>query len=192
MEASSSWSTRANAVTGLRLLCAPALATALFAGAAELAAVVFGLAVATDLADGWIARRFGESSHFGGALDHAADAVFVTTGTAALAGLGLLPTVLPILIGLAFLQYVLDSRLLEEASARLRPSVLGRWNGIAYFFAVGIPVLRDALGVGWPAAELVRGIGWLLVASTLLSMGDRFLLLQRARRAAGFPIPRSR
>lgn len=183
MGASPSWRTRANAITGLRLLCAPALASALFAGASELAALLFWLAVATDLADGWLARRLGESSPLGGALDHAVDAIFVTTGTAALAGLGMLPPALPILIALAFAQYALDSRLMGEPDARLRPSSLGRWNGIAYFVVVGVPATRDALGIGWPGATLLGALGWLLVVSTLLSMGDRLWLLLRSRRA---------
>ena len=45
---------------------------------------------------------------------------------------------------LAFVQYAVDSRVQE--SRPLRASSLGRWNGIAYFVLLGVPVLRDALG----------------------------------------------
>ena len=82
------------------------------------------------------------------------------------------------MIAAAFLQYAVDSRAL--AGLPLRASQLGRWNGIAYFVLLGIPVVRDGLGIGWPPAGLVLALGWLLVASTAASMGDRLLALFRA------------
>jgi phosphatidylglycerophosphate synthase len=173
------WRTRANGLTLLRLLAAPALAAAIFSGHAAAALWLFALAVATDFADGWVARRFEEQSPMGGVIDHAVDATFVTLSTGALACAGVLPAALAPLIAVAFLQYVLDSRAL--ASRGLRPSALGRWNGIAYYVAVGVPVVRDGLGLSWPGADLVEAIGWLLVASTLLSMLDRLRLLLRLR-----------
>ena len=174
------WLTRANALTLLRLMAAPALCVAIVQGAELPAAVLFALAVATDFADGPVARRYGEASQLGARLDHAADAIFVTAGTAALAWVGALPAGLPPLIAIAFLHYAFDpSR--GEAGA-LRSSALGRWNGIAYYVIVGIPVVRDALMLPWPGAGLVRALGWLLVVTTLLSIADR-LRVSRARRA---------
>src|SRR5215510_14201631 len=92
------WSTRANALTLVRLLLAPALAVALLARAPITASVLFFLAVGTDLADGWVARHYGETTPFGGFADHAADAAFVVTATAALAKMDDLPAPLPWLI----------------------------------------------------------------------------------------------
>jgi len=177
--------TRANGLTLLRLLAAPVFAAAVCAGAPRLAVALFALAVATDLADGWVARRFGETSPGGELVDHAVDAIFVTTGAAALAAAGLLPAVLPVLIACAFLQYAVDSRL--TAARGLRASTLGRWNGIGYYAIVGTPVVRDALGLGWPGAGLVMALGWALVASTGVSMGDRLRRLVLARRSRGSP-----
>ena len=97
----------------------------------------------------------------------------------------MLTVLLPVLIACAFLQYAVDSRLL--AARGLRASALGRWNGIGYYVIVGTPVLRDALGLGFPAAGLVLALGWGLVASTGLSMADRLRRLVRARRARGSP-----
>ena len=172
--------TRANALTALRLVCGPLLVLALLEGASLLAAALFWLAVATDLLDGRVARRFGESSALGGFLDHLTDAAFVSLGLAALALRGEAPALLPALVALAFLQYTLDSRVIRGDA--LVASVLGRWNGIAYFVPIGAVVVRDALGLAWPGAGVVLGVGWLLVASTLLSMADRLRALSRARR----------
>ena len=180
--AAAAWSTRANALTLLRLLAAPGLVLAILTGRAGPAALLVALAVVTDLADGPVARRFGEATRLGGLLDHAVDATFVTAGSAALAWLGALPAALPPLIALAFLQYALDSHLVGAGA--LRASFLGRWNGIAYYAAVALPLARDALGLEWPAAHLVYGLGWLLVASTLVSIADRLRALRTARRPA--------
>src|SRR5438445_884653 len=98
MDTAAVWSTRANALTLSRLLLAPALATAVLSRSPITGAALFWLAVGTDLADGFVARRYGEETPFGGLADHVADAAFVTTGTAALAHLGALPVLLPWLI----------------------------------------------------------------------------------------------
>jgi phosphatidylglycerophosphate synthase len=177
------WSTLANALTLLRLALAPGLVAAILGDAPEIGAAILALAVATDVADGRVARRRAEASALGGALDHAV-AAFVTAGAAALAARGLLPAPLPLLIAAAFLQYARSARTPDGA---LRRSRLGRWNGIAYYAIVAVPLGRDALGIGWPAPPLVRALGWLLVATTTLSMADRLRLARRSRRAPGSP-----
>jgi phosphatidylglycerophosphate synthase len=178
------WSTLANALTLLRLALAPALVAAILGESAAVAALIFAAAVGTDVADGRLARRRAEASTLGGALDHAVDAVFVTAGTAALASQGVLPWLLPGSIAAAFLQYAVDSR---AVSGGLQGSRLGRWNGIAYYAIVAVPVVRDAARLGWPAPPLVRALGWLLVGSTLVSMASRLRLALRSRRARGSP-----
>jgi phosphatidylglycerophosphate synthase len=165
------WLTRANGLTFLRLLAAPALALAVMDGAVAVATAIFWLAVATDVADGRVARRFGEVTAYGRLVDHAADATFVTVGTAELAWTGALPVILPPLIAAAFLQYAADSRSIGLRG--LRSSRLGHWNGIAYYVVVAVPIMRETLGLAWPGGTLVQGFGWLLVASTLASMAGR-------------------
>jgi phosphatidylglycerophosphate synthase len=176
------WLTRANGLTLLRLLAAPALVLAVAADASGLGAAIFALAVATDFADGYVARRFDEASPRGGLVDHAADATFVTAGTGALAWAGVLPAALPPLIAIAFLQYAADSRLM--ASRGLRPSSLGRWNGIAYYVIVAIPLVRDALALGWPGAMMLETLAWLLVGTTVASIADRLRVVLRSRPAS--------
>ncbi len=171
------WRTRANALTLLRLLAAPALVLAIVRGADLVAGAIFALAVATDFADGWLARKHAEATAFGAYVDHTVDAIFVTACSAALAWAGALPAALPPLIAIAFVQYAIDSRFL--VSRGLRTSSLGRWNGIGYFVAVGVPVVRDALGLGFPGAGVVTALGWLLVVTTVFSMIDRLALVLR-------------
>ncbi len=174
------WLTTANGLTLLRLLAALPLALAVLTGASELAAALFALAVATDFADGYAARRLENASARGAFADHAVDAIFVSVGSGALAYAGQLPVALPPLIAVAFAQYALDSRLTTVRG--LRPSSLGRWNGIGYYVALGVPVVRDGLGLAWPGAEFVSVLGWLLVATTAASIADRLLISWRALR----------
>jgi phosphatidylglycerophosphate synthase len=174
------WRTRANALTALRLAAAPACAMAVACSSHGAAFALFVLAVATDFADGRVARRYGEASAFGGVFDHATDATFASLGVFAVALRGEAPLVLPVLIVAAFVQYLLDSRAVQGEA--LRASLLGRYNGIAYFVLLGIPVVRDGLGIGWPPQWLVLAIGWALVVTTLISMGDRLLALRGSGR----------
>lgn len=172
--------TPSNAVTGLRLVCVPIFCFAIGRGAWPLACALFWLAVSTDLVDGRIARARGEATRFGGLLDHATDALFVTTGLAALTPGGVVPVVLPALVAIAFVQYVLDSRWL--AGEPLRASGLGRWNGMLYFVPLGIVTTREAAGLVLPGDGLVTGIAWALVATTALSIADRATTLWRLPR----------
>jgi CDP-diacylglycerol--glycerol-3-phosphate 3-phosphatidyltransferase len=177
--ATNRWWTRANALSLLRLSCAPAIAAAIVTQQAGIATANFWIAVATDLADGPVARRYGEASPLGGLLDHAIDATFCTAGLVAHAAAGAVPWPLPILVVAAFAQYTLDSRSL--AGRPLRASRLGRWNGIAYFVAVAVPIMRDTLGWSWPGASLVWWLAAGLVVTTILSMIDRAAALIRTR-----------
>ena len=167
-----SWFTPANLLTGLRLAAAPFCASAIACDFAGLAATLFAVAVVTDLADGRVARSRGESSARGALLDHATDATFVTLGLGAVALSGEIAWPLPLLVAAAFVQYTVDSR--AHVGRQLRASALGRWNGIAYFVLLGTPVIRNALGLAWPAPSLVWSASALLALSTLASMVDRW------------------
>lgn len=163
--------TWSNGLTAARLLLTVPLVCAVFFEEWGMACACFWGAVATDLADGRVARARGEESAFGGVFDHATDALFVSSGLAVLALAGKVPLVLPVLVIAAFLQYLFDSKALS--GRQLRMSVVGRWNGILYFVPPGIVVSQGALGLDAPADVWVLRIGWALVITTLISMADR-------------------
>ena len=183
------WRTLANAVSAARLAIAPVSVHAILTGHWALAAGVFVAAVATDLADGPLARRRGTASALGGVLDHTADAVFVAVTLWALAyheaqqGIDLVPGILPLFIVLAFGQYLLDSRALRGQP--LRGSWLGRANGIAYFVLAGIVIWREALAWHWIWAEAIYVGGLAVVVSTLASMALRLRALAKREGDAG-------
>jgi CDP-diacylglycerol--glycerol-3-phosphate 3-phosphatidyltransferase len=178
----------ANALTAARLLLAVPFAflmTRADAWSAALAGLAFVAAVATDLLDGVLARRDGTATAAGGVFDHATDCLFVTVGLAGGALRGAFPWVLPVLVALAFAQYVADS-FWGPGRRALRTSGLGRWNGILYFVPLGGDVL---VRLGLPVLQpVVTALAWALVVSTGISMGERaWALIRAARTARGSP-----
>lgn len=182
MKAKIGW---ANALTALRLLLVVPSCWCIVSQQYVMASVVFCAAVATDLADGKVARARGEVSALGGLFDHSVDATFVALSLAAMAMLGATSTLyvsplLPLLVLLSFVQYALDSKVLAGKS--LRASALGRYNGIGYFVVLGIAVIGAALGLPRGLHDaLVTWSSTLLIVTTLVSMLDRLLAYRRAR-----------
>ncbi|MEM1435139.1 MAG: CDP-alcohol phosphatidyltransferase family protein [Pseudomonadota bacterium] len=177
-----SYLTAANGLTLLRLVLTIPSALAIAAGHWIAAAVMFTVAAITDYFDGRLARRHNQASVIGGLFDHATDALYVTSCLAAAALNGQIIALLPVLIPLAFTQYLLDSKVL--AGQPLRGNRLGRFNGIAYFTLAGVCIgqpLLVQLGLPLPAV-LVSLAALALCATTLLSMLIRGVYWWRLRR----------
>src|SRR5712691_9892497 len=174
----------ANALTAARVLLAVPFAFLMAradAWSAALAGLVLAAAITTDVLDGLLARRRGTATAAGRVFDHAADCLFVTTGLAAGALRSVFPWILAPLVAVAFAQYVVDSYWGHRGRA-LRTSALGRWNGILYFVPLGGDVLvRLGLRALGP---VVTVLAWTLVASTVISMGERLWALMRTWRTA--------
>jgi len=166
----------ANALTALRLLLVIPFAFFMTKGdvrSAILALIVWAVALATDFLDGPIARRRGTVTSWSGTFDHTTDFLFVTSGLFAGAYRGVFPWILPVLIVAAFSQYVIDSYWIHR-QAKLRGSKLGRYNGMLYFVPPCMEILVR-LGAVW-LQPLLTILVWMLVLSTLVSMGQRFML----------------
>jgi CDP-diacylglycerol---glycerol-3-phosphate 3-phosphatidyltransferase len=166
----------ANALTALRLLLVAPFAFFMARGdirSAIFAFIVWAIALASDFADGPVARRRGTVTAFSGTFDHTTDFLFVTSGMFAGATRGAFPWILPVLIVLAFAQYVIDSYWIHRC-AKLRGSKLGRYNGILYFVP---PCMEPVIRLGAHFLKPVLTIlVWALVTSTLVSMAQRFML----------------
>ena len=135
------------------------------------------LAILSDLFDGPIARKKKQDTPFGGLLDHSSDAFLVAVLLFSLSKTHDIPFLLPLLVLGSFLQYALDSKSL--AGQKLRMSILGRSNGIAYYVLVSICIFTEALGITLPG-NLFIFCSWILIASTLVSMTERlWTLLKR-------------
>lgn len=70
----------ANLLTLFRIAAIPAIVVCFYStlpNARPLAAILFGVAAVTDVADGWVARKFAQTSSFGEFLDPVADKLMV-------------------------------------------------------------------------------------------------------------------
>ena len=168
----------AHALTAARLILAAPVALAFARPAFVDPWVLIALllvAIATDYWDGRVARVTRTASPGGQLFDHGTDFVFVTCALSGAAVSALVTPLLPLLITVAFSQYVVDSYLLHRQK-QLRMSVIGRWNGVLYF--VPLVVLSvSRLGLFGGAASFLTvaasALGYALVASTVVSIIDR-------------------
>jgi phosphatidylglycerophosphate synthase len=176
----------ANLLTAIRLLLVIPVAMAIVDSsllANWFLLVLIIVAIATDYFDGKVARALKTASARGMLFDHGTDFVFVTVALFALSTIGLSSILLPLLIIVAFSQYVFDSYYLSKQK-QLRMSFLGRWNGIFYF----VPTVLVASS-RLPVFEQTQAIfnliivyfNYALAVSTLASIVDRAIapLLQK-------------
>ena len=170
----------ANALTAVRLILVIPFAFLMTRGderSALFALIGWVVALTTDFLDGPIARHRGTVSALSGAFDHTSDFLFVVTGIFAGAYRGAFPSILPICITAAFAQYAMDSYWLHR-QIKFRGSKLGRYNGMLYF----VPPIMDILirlGARF-LLPLLTILVWVLVLSTLVSMGQRLMFSRSA------------
>lgn len=142
-----------NALTLLRILAVPFFAIAVWYNHLWAALIIFVAAGLTDLLDGWIARRFNQSSALGAILDPAADKLLMTTAFILMA----LPKdhlKFPIPAWVAILSISRDVvisflallSLVQHIGLNRRPSMLGKFTTGAQIVTLGVCLLANAQG----------------------------------------------
>jgi len=136
------------ALTLLRVTMAPGLAVFLLDRQVALALATFLIAALSDVADGWLARRWRQETQLGIALDPVVDVVFNMTMFGALAAVGLLP---PWVLGVAALRYGIlvvggICLCLFVGPVRIRPTFFGRATGVVASTLVALVMLLHLAG----------------------------------------------
>lgn len=179
----------ANLLTSIRLLLV--IPTALvFAGGefivTDFAAIAMVIAIASDYFDGKVARMTNTASPKGQVFDHATDFLFVTCCLSGAAYAGLVTSILPVLIVVAFSQYVLDSHYFYHEK-QLHMSFLGRWNGVFYFVPLCL-IAAARVDILDSVADSLLGLAsiacWGLVGSTVVSIIDRSIAPLRSQQSS--------
>ena len=171
----------ANCISSLRLFMAPALVYLLWQEIFLWSLLLMLGALISDVADGAVARKLNQVTNIGGLLDHGSDALLVLSGLTVFAVFGVIPWALPILVVIAFAQYVWDSGSLRRAP--LRASSIGKLNGMMYFAFVILLIAREAFFLPIPNAAATSYLAWGLVLSTIVSITDRLIAIRHASRA---------
>lgn len=159
-----------NILTVGRILAVPPLVYLLLSGNYFWALVLALAAGVSDLLDGWLARRFGWQSRFGGFADPLADKLLMLASYLTLAWLGELPWWLVAVILSRDLVIVCGGVIyhvrFEPVTAD--PTQLSKFNTFCQVLLMWAVLVRLA-GVPLPM-ELQQGLVWLVAALALLTL----------------------
>jgi phosphatidylglycerophosphate synthase len=164
----------ANAVTLARgLLIAPIFAL-LVAGRTTAALAVYLIAALTDLVDGWLARRQGQSSNFGAQLDAVIDNIF------SLAILGFLALAYPELVSR---QWLACAILFGAPLAYLALS-WAMTRRLMMFHVWSAKLGAVLLFSLWPAIAITGWEGWLWLSAAVVALSrlEQLILIARGGR----------
>jgi cardiolipin synthase len=165
-----------NVISALRILLVAPIAVALAERRLAVAIALFGVAAASDAADGFLAKRYGWQSELGAVLDPAADklllgTVFITLSLLKLVPLWLMAAAVArdaiIVLGALAYRYWIGA-------LDVRPSVVSKFNTLcqaAYIMAV---VGREQFAVPPPWVITVAGA---LVFVTVAISGIDYVLI---------------
>jgi cardiolipin synthase len=158
--------TLANLITLSRLLLAPFAAADVLHGRYRRAIVLFFIAGLTDVADGLLARKMGESTPTGAYLDPIADKVLLSVIYFSLALAHAIPWwMLAIVFGRDLLILAMAAYgLLFTSIRKFPPSV---WGKLSTFFQISAAMMVLCARAGFPAPEQLAI--WLMVAATFWS-----------------------
>jgi len=126
-----------------RILLLPFFVSALIYNAYLYALVIFLLAGATDILDGYIARMKRQVSEFGTILDPVADKFIIITSFILMTANGIIPKWLTIIVisrdviiitGVIILYFVINQ-------IKVEPSFLGKASNILQYFLIGLALL---------------------------------------------------
>jgi len=167
-------------ITLARVALVPAFLIAMLGGRYRLAFLVFAAAIASDVLDGWVARRFGQETRFGAILDPLVDILCSFWLFVGLWLGGLVPPVLLWLATARMLMLLVGGAYLyvTHGPVRIHSTVPGKLTGLVLTALVAMrlfarafpdemglrltPIVIDAIGV-LLAFTLLYGwtIGWL-------------------------------
>ena len=157
-----------NLISIVRLLCIPLFCWLLFDGSRYAAFAVLAVLGATDWVDGWIARRFDQTSEVGKVLDPTADRLLLLVAAIAL----IIDGAVPAIIGIAVLarEAVVGAATLALAAAgaaRIDVQWVGKAGTFALMFALPGFLWVDVLAPG-TARDVIEGLTWFATAGGLV------------------------
>lgn len=173
--------TLANQITTLRMVFVPLFAILAIDGRYRSALVILLIAAASDVADGFVARRFHQQSALGMALDPAADKLLMSTAYLVLSFLGALPWWLTCLVLCRDAGMVVTVLLISLVSGyrAFPPTVLGKACTVTQVAAILSAVSLRA-GVWFVTPVVLEGLVILAGVATVVS-GIHYLIIGRQR-----------
>src|SRR3954447_25232784 len=155
-----------NAISLVRLACAPVFVWLLADDELLAAAALLAVLGASDWVDGWIARRFDQGSDLGKVLDPVADRILLLVAAVALLVQGSVPIVVGVLVLARELLISVAVLALAAAGARrIDVQWVGKAGTLALMFAFPLYLWADA--IHGDAHDLVLAAAWFMAISGL-------------------------
>lgn len=163
-----------NALTLLRIFLTPLLVAVLLTRTEHglwLGAGIFGVAVATDYLDGWVARRRNQVTRLGIVLDPLADKLLTAAAFISLVELGAAPAWMVVIVVGRELAVTWLRHLAAGRDLLIPASVLGKAKMVSQVVAI----LLLILGQRYALLDRLGALAlWVVVALALVSAGDYF------------------
>jgi cardiolipin synthase len=162
-----------NTITLLRSLTVPWMVVSMVDGQLELGLGLYLLGAVADVADGALARRRGEVTRLGTALDPLVDVAWNSAAALGLVLAGALPYWVLVAIGVRYGLLLVGSAViyLVRGRLRIRPTLFGKASGAAISATFVLAFLNRLLlpdPVAWRLGGLLNvAIGFLLVATII-------------------------
>ena len=136
-----------NILTVLRFLLIPIILKSIFAGNYLLAFVFFTLSGITDIADGFIARKFNLVSNFGKLMDPLADKLTQISVLAALVTFNLIPVWILVIVIFKELIMVLGASFLYGKDVVVYSKWYGKLATVLFYLAIVISLITSQFNI---------------------------------------------
>src|SRR5580698_11191293 len=168
-----------NLISSIRILLVVPIAVALVHHRLPAAIALFALAAVSDVADGFLAKRFGWQSELGAVLDPAADKLLLATVFVTLAYLRLIPLWLMVVAVARDGIIVLGALLYRFCVSRLamRPSSVSKFNTLCQAAFIMAVIGKEEFSL--PPDWVVLVLGALVFVTTVVSGIDYVLIYGR-------------
>lgn len=173
----------ANTLTWIRIAAIPVVVWCFFSDlvfARPIAGIVFGLAAITDLLDGYVARRLGQTSKFGEFLDPVADKLMVAVVLVLLVQSDPRITV-------ALTAAVIIGREITVSGLREWMAIIGERQSVAVSFGGKLKTMLQMFGIGFmvyqhPALGMrTYDVGFvLLLVAAAMTLWSMFVYIRSA------------
>jgi CDP-diacylglycerol--glycerol-3-phosphate 3-phosphatidyltransferase len=167
-----------NALTLARLVALPVLLVVLLRAegpTSGLGALIFGVVAATDLLDGWLARRLGAETRFGRIADPLADRLLVGVALIGVIALGQVDPIAPIILIVRDVLTVVGFAWLLGRGVEMRVDMAGKVSSALTMVAAGGAMLFEG---AWVSALM-----WIAVALALVTLANYVRIAAVALRA---------
>lgn len=173
-----------NLLCVLRIALTVPIGWSIVEGRYPAALVMFFIAGVTDALDGFLAKRFNWQSRLGGFLDPAADKLLLVTAFVTLWAAGYVPGWLLAAVVLRDLVIVAGAGVYQwrVGDFTAEPTIISKFNSFLQllYILLSLATLVFAL----PPRGLIDGLGWVVLATTIVSGCDYVIRWSGRARAA--------